>query len=454
MTAMWTVRVLRIWMAKVAMLIFARKSHAKKSEAEFLLRFFLFCGRTNVLEQTSEGAGKKRRCPEFFKDNLEKERGEIMRDFVRLLQAGDLHLGTAFSGSGFGIEKARQRRRELLGTFRTLCETATRRDVEVLLLVGDLFEAEWVTDAEVAEVRQLLAALGIPVLISPGNHDALQPGGPYSWGEWPANVHLFGPAVEAVHLPELNLTVHGYGYGTPWLRHNPMQGYRVPQDGGLHVVMVHGSYEAPEQTPYWPIKREEVLAMGADYVAFGHYHLPQVLLDQAGLMQAAYAGSLEPLGYDETGEHGAFLLEVVRGGARVEWLPIAKRQYRRALVDVEGCNNLFEITERVRAQVPVEEQGRDLLEVVLSGGVEPSFWLDVDDLTERLQSLAFHMCVVDGTHPDIDGDAYAPHSAAGRYVGKLRQRLEKETDEQKRRVLEKALAIGLMAYERGKVVNT
>jgi DNA repair protein SbcD/Mre11 len=377
-----------------------------------------------------------------------------MRDFVRILQAGDLHIGTAFSGSGFGMEKARTRRRELLGTFRRLCETALERDVDLLLLVGDLFEAEWVSDAEVAEVRHLLGQLGKPVVISPGNHDALLPSGPYAWGEWPANVHIFGPEVSTITYGDLGLTVHGYGYGSLHLRHNPFSGYQVPDDGGLHVVMVHGSYGAPEGTPYWPIKREEVLLLGADYVAFGHYHVPHVLLEQAGLLQAAYAGSLEPLGYDETGEHGAFLLDVTRGGARAEWLPMAQRAYRQVEVDVEGCNHLLEIAERVRASVPSEQQGRDLLEVVLSGAVEPSFWLDTQDLAERLNGVAFHLRLVDRTHPDIDSEAYAPHSAAGRYVAKLRERLAAETDESKRQLLEKALAIGLMAYERGKVVNT
>ncbi|MGZ4134743.1 MAG: metallophosphoesterase family protein, partial [Tumebacillaceae bacterium] len=336
-----------------------------------------------------------------------------MRDFVRILQAGDLHIGTAFSGSGFGIEKARTRRRELLGTFRLLCAAAVEREADIVLLVGDVFEAEWVTDAEVAEVRQLLGSLDKPVVITPGNHDALQPGGPYSFGEWPANVHIFGPDVAAKTYPDLRLTVHGYGYGMPHLRHNPFSGYQVPQDDHLHVVMVHGSYGAQEGTPYWPIKREEVVALGADYVAFGHYHQPQVLLEQAGLLQAAYAGSLEPLGYDETDAHGAFLLDVTRGGARAEWLPLAQRAYRQLEVEVEGCNNLLEIAERVRASVPAEQMGRDLLEVVLTGAVEPNFWLDGADLAERLQGVAFHLRLVDRTHPDIDSDAYAPYSAAG-----------------------------------------
>ena len=376
-----------------------------------------------------------------------------MREFVRILQASDTHIGTAFSGSGLSVDKARKRRRELLGTFRRLCETVAARSVDVLLLVGDLFEAEWVSDAEVAEVRQLLGSLPIPVVISPGNHDALLVGGPYSWGEWPPNVHLFGPEVSAVTFPELRLTVHGCGYGGKWLRENPLAGYRVPEDGRLHVVMVHGSYDAPEGTLYWPIQREEVVALGADYVAFGHYHQPQVLLGDAGLLQAAYAGSLEPLGYDEEQEHGAFLLDVMKGGARVEWLPLAQRMYRRLEADLEGCASLLDVAERVRALVDPERRGRDLLEITLTGAVEPNLWIDREDLAERLGDLAFHLRLVDATHPDIDSEAYVLNSAPGRFVAAMRQRLANETDANKRRVLERALALGLLAYERGKVVN-
>ncbi|MBL0385537.1 DNA repair exonuclease [Tumebacillus sp. ITR2] len=377
-----------------------------------------------------------------------------MRETIRLLQAGDLHIGTAFSGSGFGVEKARRRRREVLGTFRLLCEAALTHRVDALLLTGDLFEAEWVTEAEVAEVRHLLGTLRLPVLITPGNHDALLEGSPYSWGEWPDNVHLFGPQVEAKHLPELGLTVHGYGYGQKWVRENPMQDYRVPEDEHLHVVMIHGSYDSPQGTPYWPITRDELLSLGADYVALGHYHQPQVLLDSGGLMQAAYAGSLEPLGYDETGEHGAFLLQLQRGGARVEWLPVAQRAYRRIEVDLDGCTNLLDVADHIRAVVPESSRGRDLIEAVLNGAIDPALHLDLQDLAERLQNLVFHLRLTDRTHPDLDGDAYAPSSAGGRYVAKIRERLSAETDEEKRRVLERALVIGLNAYERGKVVNS
>ncbi|TCP57854.1 DNA repair exonuclease SbcCD nuclease subunit [Tumebacillus sp. BK434] len=377
-----------------------------------------------------------------------------MREVVRIMQAGDLHLGTPFSGSGFPVEKARKRRRELLGTFRKLVEAVVEQKAELLLLTGDVFEADWVSEAEVAEVRQLLAGLNRPVLITPGNHDCLQPGGPYSFGDWPDNVHIFGPQVEAVSFEAYHLTVHGYGYGARWLKENPFRNYRVPEDGGLHIVMIHGSFDAPEGTPYLPISAAEVKNIGADYAAFGHYHQASVLLDQAGLMQAAYAGSLEPLGYDEPGEHGAFLLEVTRGGARVEWLPLAQRAYCSLEVDISGAQSLFDIVEKVNTVVPAASKGRDLLDITLSGALDPGLILDREDLLERLQDIAYHLRLVDDTHPDIDGDAFAAHSAQGRYVARLRERLESETDEAKRRTLERALQLGLLAYERGKVVNT
>lgn len=374
-----------------------------------------------------------------------------MRDFVRIIQAGDLHLGTAFSGSGFPVAKAKQRRRELLATFRKLCEAATERQADAMLLTGDLFESEWVSEAEVAEVRELLARFAKPVLITPGNHDCLEAGTPYGWVEWPDNVQIFGPDVSSVPLPELRLTVHGFGYGARWVKHNPFKGYTVPQDDDhIHIVMIHGSYEAPEGTPYLPITKAEVQALGADYVAFGHYHQPQILLGENRLLQAAYSGSPEPLGYDERDDHGAFLLEVTKGGARADWLDVAERRYLRLEVDLTGCDSMLEAAERVKAELDPERRGRDLLEVVFTGTVEPSFYLDADDLQDRLRDFAYHLRLQDQTEPDIDGDSYLPLSAPGRYAAKVGARLEQETDERKRRVLERALALGLSAYERGK----
>ena len=49
---------------------------------------------------------------------------------------------------------------------------------QLLLIAGDLFDGPYKKET-FRIVRNVLGELGIPVVISPGNHDFCQPGSPY-----------------------------------------------------------------------------------------------------------------------------------------------------------------------------------------------------------------------------------------------------------------------------------
>ena len=88
---------------------------------------------------------------------------------IKLLQAADLHLDSAFES--LSPEKALERRkgqRELLFKLADIAET---RGVQAVLLVGDVFNG---IDSERDTVRDFCKAMGVlpcPVIIAPGNHD-------------------------------------------------------------------------------------------------------------------------------------------------------------------------------------------------------------------------------------------------------------------------------------------
>ena len=55
---------------------------------------------------------------------------------------------------------------------------------------------------------------------------------------------------------------------------------------------------------YLPFNQEDLRNSGFDYIALGHYHQHKLFDDDYGNIIAAYPGSPEPLGFDETGPHG------------------------------------------------------------------------------------------------------------------------------------------------------
>ena len=94
---------------------------------------------------------------------------------MKLIHCADLHLDSPME-SNLPVEKARERRTEILATFSKLVSHADENGADAILIAGDLFDSGFVTK----ETTELLVSLFSSVpscrfVIVPGNHD-------YIWG--------------------------------------------------------------------------------------------------------------------------------------------------------------------------------------------------------------------------------------------------------------------------------
>ena len=92
---------------------------------------------------------------------------------LRLLQTSDLHLGARDVDLGEAAATLRDRR---LAAFERSLALAQSEGVNVVLIVGDLFDSNVVTRGLVERVANGLAGLaaaGIRTVILPGDHDRL-----------------------------------------------------------------------------------------------------------------------------------------------------------------------------------------------------------------------------------------------------------------------------------------
>jgi Calcineurin-like phosphoesterase len=127
------------------------------------------------------------------------------RRSLRVLHTADVHLDS----DGYG-NPARQAAHAERGraVFRAIVDRALTDRVDLLLIAGDLFDHNRASDATVAFVRDELARLGRPVVILPGNHDALCTNAIYDRHDFTAGasrVHVIRrPNGETVDFPELD----------------------------------------------------------------------------------------------------------------------------------------------------------------------------------------------------------------------------------------------------------
>jgi DNA repair protein SbcD/Mre11 len=211
---------------------------------------------------------------------------------LRVLHTADVHL----DGDGYGnaehhaAHQARGRR-----IWSRIIDRALEDQVDVLLIAGDLFDHNGVADETIAFVRGELGRLRQPVVILPGNHDALGTGSIYDRHDFTAganHVHVIRRLNgDTVELPELDVVVWGRAMEEHTPTFQPLAHIPARDDRRWCLAMAHGFFYSERQRPERssPIFADEVRDTGWDYVALGHHHVRADV--SQGAVTAYYAGA-------------------------------------------------------------------------------------------------------------------------------------------------------------------
>lgn len=220
---------------------------------------------------------------------------------LKILHSADWHLDSPFvSFSEEQKEKLREAQRQIPGRIAELCRN---EGCDLVLLSGDIFDGK-ATRESVELVRESLKACGVPVLLSPGNHDFCADGSPWLEESWPENVHIFTGTMESVVIPDLDCRVYGAGYKSmdcPAL----LEDFHAEGTEKYQIGVLHGD-PTVSNSPYCPITAAQVRNSGLDYLALGHIHKAGAF--RAGVTLCAWPGCPMGRGWDETGEKGLYLV--------------------------------------------------------------------------------------------------------------------------------------------------
>ena len=234
---------------------------------------------------------------------------------MKILHAADLHLGTPFTGRP--PEQVQFLKKALLSVPEAIVQLCRRHSCDLLLLAGDLFDAQADADS-VDALKRALKNLELPVFISPGNHDFCGPESPYLTTVWPENVHIFTkPAIESMALPALDCRIYGAGFAG--MDCGPLlENFRAEGKERHHIALLHGD-PVQKNSPYCPISQAQVASSGLHYLALGHVHKAGQFI--AGDTLCAWPGCPMGRGNDETGDKGVYLVDL-EDAATIEFLPL------------------------------------------------------------------------------------------------------------------------------------
>lgn len=220
---------------------------------------------------------------------------------LKILHSADWHLDSPFGG--YSDSQCAYLKRELLRVPEKIADLCLKENCDLVLLAGDLFDGPY-TRESVEVLRRALERCGVPVFISPGNHDFLSPGSPWLAEAWPENVHIFTGDLTSVSLPELSCRVYGAGYRSmdcPGL----LGSFRAEGEERYKIAVLHGD---PMQirSSYCPVTSGQVRDSGLDYLALGHIHKAGSF--RAGKTLCAWPGCPMGRGFDETREKGVYIV--------------------------------------------------------------------------------------------------------------------------------------------------
>ena len=325
---------------------------------------------------------------------------------LRVLHSGDLHLDSPFSGFP---EDQRQRLREAQ---KELPEELTRlcreQKADLVLLAGDVFDGLY-QKKTAALLADCLEDCGVPVFITPGNHDYDGLDSPWQRETWPENVHIFRGNMSYVDLDNLEARVYGGGYRSmdcPGL----LEGFQAEPGPKFLLGVLHGD-ALNGKSPYCPVTAEQVAASGLQYLALGHTHKGGSFT--AGATLCAWPGCPMGRGWDETGRKGMLLAELT-DRVTLHTLQVRLPAFLEETVDISGG-----AAEALGRVLPPVDSG-DYYRVTLTGRGSP----DIPGLRKQFSHLPF-LELRDRTRAPLDPWALAGEdSLPGVCLGLLKQRYE------------------------------
>lgn len=302
---------------------------------------------------------------------------------LKILHSADWHLDSPFAG--FSQEQRntlKQAQKQIPYKIADLCR---REDCDMMLLAGDLFDGS-PTQETVALLKDALRGSGVPVLISPGNHDFCGPGSPWLEESWPENVFIFTGELESVTISGLDCRIYGAGYQSmdcPGLLEN----FTAHGSERYRIALLHGD-PMQAKSPYCPITASQVRRSGLTYLALGHVHKAGAF--RSGDTLCAWPGCPMGRGWDETGEKGVCIV-TLDDHAEVQAVSLDTLRFHDLAVDI-GDN------------------AQEALESILPGGGSQDFFritlggfgdVDLGDLQAQFSGFP-NLELRDNTEPPID----------------------------------------------------
>lgn len=247
---------------------------------------------------------------------------------LRLLHTADWQIGRIYSQ--FEPDDALALFEARFQAVERLAALALQHAVDAVLVAGDVFDAQTVSDKTIRRLFNAMQAYGGPWLLLPGNHDAALAESVWTRAHRLGVVppHVITCLEPAVHLVGGRLAVlpaplvqrHTHGDLTQWFADTSTP------EGVPRIGLAHGCVQGvlpDEVDSNNPIAADRAGAAGLDYLALGDWHGTRRIDARSW-----YAGTPETDRFKANDSGQALLVTLNGPGAVPEVLPVQTGRYR------------------------------------------------------------------------------------------------------------------------------
>lgn len=300
---------------------------------------------------------------------------------MKIIHCADIHLGSKINSSMASI--GYERKTEVRNTFMRMCEYASKNDIHIILLAGDVFDSDNPLKKDKDNFYMTIRNYpSIDFLYLKGNHDIKT-----LYEDIPLNLKCFNDTWTKYQygnlvISGLEITSNNQGsfYDTLNLK-----------EENLNIVMLHGMISDTKGLNL--IKLKELKDKNIDYLALGHIHsYKEYRLDSRG--SACYSGCLEGRGFDEIGPKGFIVLDVL-DKIKYEFVPFSFRTIHEIEIDISGSLTVNDVIFKINQKVAFNN--KDIYKLILKGEVSPELDLTEKDILSYYGNVYFIKVIIDTT---------------------------------------------------------
>lgn len=359
---------------------------------------------------------------------------------TRFLHTADWQIGRHYSR--FESEDAAALAETRFTAVERLARLATQERVDAVLVAGDIFDAQTLSDRTLHRTFQALAGFAGPWIMIPGNHDAALAESVWSRAQ---RIAAIPPNVYLLHEPEVRI-FEELGVAilpaplTQRQTHHDLTAWfdaAETPESLLRIGLAHGSVEGqlPESADSTnPVDADRAPSARLDYLALGDWH---------GLKQINsrtwYSGTPEQERFKDNGAGQALLVEIDGPGAMPQVTPhaIGQHAWIQRHYSLAVATDLDELLADLEALPPMS-----VIDLTLSGQLDLAGQQRLEQAlgaaAGRHRSLHYSTAELTLTPTAEDIAALQADGYVGNVIAELQQRQENEAE---RETARDALAI-------------